>query len=149
LCSPSRSAWLSSFLLWLGIRLVSICQPERLGLLAALATHRVFAGKWRAFRLWSALPRMLRGIAYLGLAVLNSAFAAAFFMTRTGFASLILGAVWGHLPLTLAHVYNVTWWQFLAVTMAVSVILSFAFNTSGGSTITAVVVHGLYNVGPA
>jgi hypothetical protein len=60
----------------------------------------------------------------------------------------MLGLVWAswHLPLILTHIYNVTWWQFLAVTMAASIILSVGFNTSGGSTISVVVVHGLYNV---
>lgn len=63
-------------------------------------------------------------------------------------SSVLLGflsANW-HLPLILAGVYNVTWWQFVITTMAVSVPLSFAFNKSGGSTLCAVVVHGLYNV---
>lgn len=64
-------------------------------------------------------------------------------------SSVILGFLWAnwHLPLMLAHVYNVTWWQFVAVTMAAAVFLSFAFNKSGGSVVCAVVVHGLYNVG--
>jgi len=163
--------------------------------LAALATHRIFAGNWRAFRLWSDLPRFLLGIAWGGSAVLISAFAAAFFMTKSGFdrwqwaalpqivtlfgpnliggplgeeagwrgyalprlqqrfdpvtSSLMLGLVWAswHLPLILSHVYNVTWWQFFAMTMAASVFLSLGFNKSGGSTLCAVVVHGLYNVG--
>ena len=64
-------------------------------------------------------------------------------------SSLILGFIWAnwHLPLMLAHAYNVTWWQFVPVTMAASVFLSFGFNTSGGSTLCAVVVHGFYNIG--
>src|ERR1700735_4853033 len=64
-------------------------------------------------------------------------------------SSLILGFLWAnwHLPLMLAHVYNVTWWQFVPVTMAGSVFLSFGFNKSDGSTLCAVVVHGFYNVG--
>jgi membrane protease YdiL (CAAX protease family) len=64
-------------------------------------------------------------------------------------SSLILGFLWAnwHLPLMLAHVYNVTWWQFVPLTMAASVFLSFGFNKSGGSTLCAVVVHGVYNVG--
>lgn len=64
-------------------------------------------------------------------------------------SSLILGFLWAnwHLPLMLAHVYNVTWWQFVPVTMAASVFLSFGFNKSGGSTLCAVVVHGFYNIG--
>jgi Type II CAAX prenyl endopeptidase Rce1-like len=62
---------------------------------------------------------------------------------------LILGFIWAnwHLPLMLAHLYNVTWWQFVLVTMAASVFLSFAFNKSGGSTACAIVVHGIYNIG--
>jgi membrane protease YdiL (CAAX protease family) len=64
-------------------------------------------------------------------------------------SSLILGFLWAnwHLPLLLAHVYSLTWLQFVAMTMAASVFLSFAFNKSGGSTVCAVVVHGVYNVG--
>lgn len=64
-------------------------------------------------------------------------------------SSLVLGFLWAnwHLPLILTHVYNVDWWQFLLVTMASSVFLSFAFNKSSGSTLCTVVVHGLYNVG--
>jgi membrane protease YdiL (CAAX protease family) len=64
-------------------------------------------------------------------------------------SSLILGFLWAnwHVPLMLAHVYNVTWWQFLPLTMAASIFLSFAFNLSKGSTLCAIFVHGLYNVG--
>jgi membrane protease YdiL (CAAX protease family) len=64
-------------------------------------------------------------------------------------SSLILGFLWAnwHLPLMLAHVYNVTWWQFVPVTMAASVFLSFAFNKSGGSALCAIIVHGFYNTG--
>jgi membrane protease YdiL (CAAX protease family) len=64
-------------------------------------------------------------------------------------SSLILGFLWAnwHLPLMLTHVYNVTWWQFVLVTMAASIFLSFAFNKSGGSTACAIVVHGIYNIG--
>jgi membrane protease YdiL (CAAX protease family) len=63
-------------------------------------------------------------------------------------AALLLGVAWAswHLPLILGHIYNVTWWQFLAMTMAASVFLSFGFNVSRGNTVCAVVVHGLYNV---
>jgi uncharacterized protein len=64
-------------------------------------------------------------------------------------AALILGFLWAnwHLPLMLAHVYNVSWWQFVLLTMAASVFLSFGFNKSGGSTFCAVIVHGFYNAG--
>jgi membrane protease YdiL (CAAX protease family) len=64
-------------------------------------------------------------------------------------SSLILGFLWAnwHIPLMLAHAYNVTWWQFVPVTMAASVFLSFGFNKSAGSTLSAVTVHGFYNVG--
>jgi membrane protease YdiL (CAAX protease family) len=64
-------------------------------------------------------------------------------------ASVLLGFLWAdwHLPLILTGVYNVTWWQFCAVTIAASIVLSLAFNKSRGSTLSAIVVHGLYNVG--
>jgi membrane protease YdiL (CAAX protease family) len=64
-------------------------------------------------------------------------------------SSLILGFLWAnwHLPLLLTHAYNLTWWQFVPVTMAASVFLSFGFNKSAGSTLCAVVVHGFYNIG--
>jgi membrane protease YdiL (CAAX protease family) len=64
-------------------------------------------------------------------------------------SSLVLGFLWAnwHLPLIVAHVYNVTWWQFTAVTMAASVFLSLGFNRSGGSILCAIIVHGVYNVG--
>jgi len=163
--------------------------------LAALTTHRVTQGNWRAVRLWTDLPRFLLGIGLGGLAVLISAFSAAFFMTKSGFdrwqwpallqvvtlfvpnlvggplgeepgwrgyalprlqrrfdpvtSSLVLGFLWAnwHIPLILMHVYNVTYWQFVVWTMAASVFLSFAFNKSAGSTLCAVIVHGLYNAG--
>jgi membrane protease YdiL (CAAX protease family) len=64
-------------------------------------------------------------------------------------ASSILGFFWAswHLPLILAHFYNLTWWQFFALTMAAAFFLSFGFNMSAGSTLCAVIVHGFYNVG--
>jgi len=64
-------------------------------------------------------------------------------------AALLLGFLWAnwHLPLIAAHVYNVTWWQFVIVTMAASVFLSAGFNLSGGNTLCAIVLHGFYNVG--
>lgn len=64
-------------------------------------------------------------------------------------SSLVLGFLWAnwHLPLMLAHVYNVSWWQFVSTTVAASVYLSFGFNKSKGSTLCAIVVHGFYNVG--
>jgi uncharacterized protein len=64
-------------------------------------------------------------------------------------SALIVGILWAnwHIPLILTHVYNVTWWQFLLLTMAASVLLSFGFNASGGSTICSIFLHGLYNVG--
>jgi len=162
--------------------------------LAALITHRIFEGNWRAVRLWTALPSVLLGIASGASAVLVAAFTAAFFMTAAGFdrwqwaallqiltlfgpnllggplgeepgwrgyalprlqrrfdpltSSLILGFLWAnwHLPLILAHVYNVAWWQFVVATMAASVFLSFGFNKSAGSAVCAIIVHGLYNV---
>jgi uncharacterized protein len=64
-------------------------------------------------------------------------------------SALIVGFLWAnwHLPLILAHVYNVTWWQFVLLTMAASIFLSFGFNVSGGSTFCSILLHGLYNVG--
>jgi membrane protease YdiL (CAAX protease family) len=64
-------------------------------------------------------------------------------------SALLLGFFWAnwHLPLIMARVYNVAWWQFTILTMAASVFLSLGFNRSGGSTLCAVVVHGVYNVG--
>jgi CAAX protease family protein len=163
--------------------------------LAALITHRIFAGNWRAARLWTTLPGVLLGTASGASAVLIAAFAAACLMTVAHFdrwqwaallqiltlfgpnlfggplgeepgwrgyalprlqrrfdpmtSALILGFFWAnwHLPLILAGIYNVAWWQFVVMTMAASVILSLAFNQSGGSTICAVLVHGVYNVG--
>jgi len=163
--------------------------------LAALATHRIFAGDWKAVRLWTTFPDLSSGIASGVSTVLIAAFSAAFFMTKSGIdhwqwsaliqiltlfgpnllggplgeeagwrgyalprlqrrfnpvsSSLILGFLWAnwHLPLLLAHIYNVTWWQFVALTMAASFFLTFAFNKSGGSTICTVIVHGIYNVG--
>ena len=63
--------------------------------------------------------------------------------------ALIVGFMWAnwHIPLILAHVYNVSWWQFVLLTMAASVFLSFGFNVSGGNTICSILLHGLYNVG--
>ena len=191
-----------SVLLWLPVlvgrslshRLLFLCLGTFGPTLAALATHRIFAGNWRAVRLWTTLPSVLLGIASGALVVLIAAFTAAFFMTESGMdrwqwsallqiltlfgpnllggplgeesgwrgyalprlerrfdpltSSLMLGFLWAnwHLPLLLAHVYNVTWWQFVPLTMAASVFLSFAFNKSQGSTLCAIFVHGLYNV---
>lgn len=64
-------------------------------------------------------------------------------------SALALGFLWAnwHLPLMAAGVYNVTWWQFTLITLAASVFLSLGFNCSGGSTLCAILVHGVYNVG--
>ena len=64
-------------------------------------------------------------------------------------SALVLGFFWAnwHLPLILGHIYNVTWWQFLILTMGASVFLSLAFNCSGGSVLCAIIVHNIYNVG--
>jgi membrane protease YdiL (CAAX protease family) len=81
---------------------------------------------WRGF----ALPRLQRGLDPVS-------------------SALLIGFFWAnwHIPLILAHVYNVTWWQFTILTMAASVFISLAFNRSGGSTLCAVIVHGVYNIG--
>jgi hypothetical protein len=52
-----------------------------------------------------------------------------------------------HLPLILGHIYNVSWWQFTMLTIAASVFLSLTFNRSGNSVLSAIFVHGIYNVG--
>lgn len=64
-------------------------------------------------------------------------------------SSVLLGFLWAnwHLPLIVAHVYNVTWWQFVPLTIAASIFLTFTFNISNGNTLSAIVVHGVYNVG--
>jgi uncharacterized protein len=48
-------------------------------------------------------------------------------------SALIVGFFWAnwHLPLILAYVYNVTWWQFVLLTIAASIFLSFGFNVAG------------------
>lgn len=163
--------------------------------LAAVATHRIFTGNWKAVRLWSTLPEFSFGFLVGAVTILVAAFLTAAMMTRSGFsrwkwstlvqlstlflpnllggpvgeeagwrgfaltrlqeqmnptiAALIVGFFWAnwHLPLILAHVYNVTWWQFDLLTISASVFLSFGFNVSAGSTICAILLHGLYNVG--
>jgi len=163
--------------------------------LAALATHRIFTGNWKAVRLWTGVLKLLLGTAWGVSSILLAAFSAALFMTKSGFdrwqwaalvqiltlfgrnllggplgeeagwrgyalprlqrrfnpmiSSLILGFLWAnwHLPLFFAHLYNVSWLQFVALTMAASFLLTYAFNKSGGSTICTVIVHGVYNVG--
>lgn len=64
-------------------------------------------------------------------------------------SALLLGFFWAnwHLPLIVAHVYNLALWQFTLLTMAASVFLSLAFNSSGYSTLCAIIVHGFYNIG--
>ena len=162
---------------------------------AAVVTHRIFAGNWRAVRLWTTMQDFLLGIASGASVVLIAAFTAAFFMTESGIArwqwsalfqiltlfgpnllggplgeesgwrgyalprlqrrfdpligSLVIGFLWAnwHLPLLLAHVYDVTWWQFVALTMAASIFLTFGFNKSRGNVCCAIIVHGVYNVG--
>jgi uncharacterized protein len=64
-------------------------------------------------------------------------------------SALVLGFLWAnwHLPLIFGHIYNVTWLQFTMVTMAASVFLCLTFNRSGDSVLSAIFVHGIYNVG--
>jgi CAAX protease family protein len=64
-------------------------------------------------------------------------------------SSIILGFLWAnwHLPLIVTHVYNVTWWQFVLLTIAASIFLTFTFNISNGNILSAIAVHGVYNVG--
>jgi membrane protease YdiL (CAAX protease family) len=194
-------AYSISLVLWLPVLVKRGLSPLFLSIgtfgptISALITHRIFAGNWRAVRLWTNLPRFLLGLVSGTSAVLAAAFTAAFFMTESGIdrwqwpallqiltilgpnllggpvgeesgwrgyalprlqrrfnpvtSSLILGFLWAnwHLPLIVAHIYNVTWWQFAAVTMAAAIFLSFGFNKSEGSTMCAVLIHGFYNVG--
>jgi membrane protease YdiL (CAAX protease family) len=121
--------------------------------LAALTTHQIFAGNWR----WPALLQILTlfGPNLLGGPLGEEPGWRGYALPRLQrrfdplISSLILGFLWAnwHLPLILAHVYNVTWWQFVPLTLAASVFLSFGFNRSKGSTLCAIVVHGIYNVG--
>lgn len=120
---------------------------------AALLMTRSGFSRWQ----WSALvqivtlfaPNLLGGP--LGEEAGWRGFAVARLQQRLNpvVSALIVGFFWAnwHLPLILAHVYNVTWWQFLLVTIAASVFLSFGFNASGGSTICTILLHGIYNVG--
>jgi membrane protease YdiL (CAAX protease family) len=64
-------------------------------------------------------------------------------------SALVLGFLWAnwHLPLIFGHIYNVTWLQFTMVTMAASVFLCLTFSRSGDSVLSAIFVHGIYNVG--
>ena len=64
-------------------------------------------------------------------------------------SSIILGFLWAnwHLPLIVNHVYNVTWWQFVLLTIAASIFLTFTYNISNGNILSAIAVHGVYNVG--
>jgi CAAX protease family protein len=63
-------------------------------------------------------------------------------------AAIVIGIFWAgwHYPLILAHIYSVNWWQFLLLTVSSSIIISFGFNIGGGSTVCAIVLHGIYNV---
>lgn len=65
------------------------------------------------------------------------------------FSAILVGLVWAnwHIPLMMAHIYNVSWGQFVALTVAASVILAGAFNLSGKSVLCTIIVHGVYNVG--
>ena len=64
-------------------------------------------------------------------------------------SSIILGFFWAnwHLPLIVTRVYNVTWWQFVLLTISASIFLTFTFNISNGNILSAIAVHGVYNVG--
>ena len=78
-----------SLALWLPVFLGRGSRPDlQVGTfgptLAALITNRVFAGNWRAGKIWTTLRKSLLGIASGAAIVLISAFTAAFFMTRSG-----------------------------------------------------------------
>jgi len=53
--------------------------------IAALISQRIFAGDWRAARLWSTWRELLVGAAVGVGSILAAALTAAFFMTKSGF----------------------------------------------------------------
>ena len=79
-----------SLVLWLPVLLKWIDLPFALSIatfgptLAALITHRIYAGNWRFARLWTTLPDLAIGISSGTSLVLIAAFTAAFFMTESG-----------------------------------------------------------------
>ena len=59
---------------------------------------------------------------------------------------MILGLIWGawHLPLTLAYGDNVL--AYLALMLAHTILMSWVFNSTGGSLLIALLFHASLNV---
>ena len=67
-------------------------------------------------------------------------------------ASLLLGLIWSgwHLPLFLIQGWTTSpFWIYAIIVTALSVIITLAYNLSGGSVITAILVHNTFNAGGA
>ena len=65
-------------------------------------------------------------------------------------ASLLLGPIWAawHLPLFLVHGWTTApFWIFALILTALSVIMTFGFNLSGGNVIVAILMHDAFNAG--
>ena len=64
-------------------------------------------------------------------------------------AAVVLGFLWAnwHLPLFLVSFYTTPYWLYVPFLMGASVIIGIGFEVSGESTITAIYLHGLLNVG--
>jgi membrane protease YdiL (CAAX protease family) len=120
-------------------------------LFALLVTRSGF-GRWR----WAALTQIVTmfPINLLGGPLGEEAGWRGFALTRIQrglnpvLSAIVVGFFWAnwHLPLILAHVFSVNWWQFLLMTVSASILISFGFNVSRGSTICAIFLHGIYNV---
>lgn len=67
-------------------------------------------------------------------------------------ASLLLGLIWSgwHLPLFLLPGWTTSpFWIYAIVITALSVIITFGYNLSGGSVIAAILLHNTFNAGGA
>ncbi len=67
-------------------------------------------------------------------------------------ASLLLGLIWSswHLPLFLIQGWTTSpFWIYAIIITALSVIITFGYNLSGGSVIAAILVHNTFNAGGA
>jgi uncharacterized protein len=67
--------------------------------------------------------------------------------TGNAVAAILVGVVWAvwHLPLMLAHVWDVSFWYFLPMAEAAGVFASFAYYATGRSILGAVTVHYVFN----
>jgi membrane protease YdiL (CAAX protease family) len=64
-------------------------------------------------------------------------------------SAVVLGLIWAnwHLPLFLVHFTSMAYWKYVILLMAMSIVIAFGFNKSGGSVAVGVLLHGLMNVG--